>query len=662
MIKIYAGLCTRHNFKFRFLILSIFFLSISLNAQTVVEKHGRLQVKGNKIVDKNGQSVSFAGNSLFWSNATDTNDFYSAATVNHLASDWNSGIVRVAMGVKEPWDGGTGYVDSPNFQETKIRKVIDAAIDRGIYVIIDWHTHEAEKYEREAKTFFKKMARLYGNQPNIIYEVYNEPINQSWSTVKSYSEEVIKAIRSEDPDNLVIVGSPTWSQDVDKAADNPLADRNTAYTLHFYSGTHKQWLRDRAIAAMNKGIALFITEWGAVNADGDGVADRAETAKWMKFCEDYGVSHVNWSVADKAEGASVVQNARGISGLRNNQLTATGSYIRGIIRNWSGGGIVDPDPSNRLPVVNITNPTNNASRNVGANITIRANASDSDGRITKVEFYNGSSKIGQDNTSPYRFTIRNARAGTYNLTAKATDNRGGTRTSSIVRVRVSNTDPDPDPNPATCAFDTPRSTSLPSFNRTEYKKAYILGSNGPSFRNMREFIINWDARYNGLYQLALHTNNGVPDYYVDFLPKITQNFNSSRPSISINGSGIARLDGEYWVTKVANNFVMVSKNRGFTIYFSNAASAPRCSNKANLSNSDLSVVSYPNPTKNTLFVTGFANQVTTGTITNLQGQFIKQVVLEEGSESIDVSNLNTGIYFLKLNNDSFDHTIKFVKQ
>lgn len=148
-------------------------------AQSPVGKHGRLRTQGNQIVDKNNTAVSLAGNSLFWSNAGDTSDFYNAQTVKHLANNWNSSIIRVAMGVKENWDGGTGYIDSPNFQKNKIRKVIDAAIDEGIYVIIDWHTHEAEQYTSEAADFFKEMASIYGNRPNIIYEIYNEPINQS---------------------------------------------------------------------------------------------------------------------------------------------------------------------------------------------------------------------------------------------------------------------------------------------------------------------------------------------------------------------------------------------------------------------------------------------------------------------------------------------------
>lgn len=67
------------------------------------------------------------------------------------------------------------------------------------------------------------MAQTYGNKPNVIYEVYNEPINSSWTNdIKPYAEQVIDAIRSIDPDNLIIVGTRFYSAYVNEAADNPI--------------------------------------------------------------------------------------------------------------------------------------------------------------------------------------------------------------------------------------------------------------------------------------------------------------------------------------------------------------------------------------------------------------------------------------------------------
>ena len=328
----------------RISILSIAFLATSLltiNAQTVVGTLGRLQTtttskNGKQIAivgDENGNPISLAGMSLFWSNAGDSSDFYNAATVNHLADNWKVSIVRAAMGVKEDWDGGTGYVDNPQGQMTKIRKVIDAAIAKDIYVIVDYHTHNAEDYESEAITFFTDIAKIYGNNDHIIYEIYNEPINQSWSQIKSYAINVIKEIRKEDPDNLIIVGNPQWCQRVDEPAADPIRingqpDPNLAYTMHFYAGSHEQWLRDRTRKAMEDGAPIFVTEWGSVNADGDGGVVVGETNAWLEFMEDYHLSHANWNLGDKNEGSSVVSSGAGVSGLQNNQLTNAGNFIR----------------------------------------------------------------------------------------------------------------------------------------------------------------------------------------------------------------------------------------------------------------------------------------------------------------------------------------------
>jgi len=201
-----------------------------------VDIHGDLSVAGNKIVDQNNAIVSFAGNSMFWSNTNfEAERFYNANVVSWLKEDWNTTIVRAAMGVEL----AGGYLSDPNANRERVKTIVDAAIDEGLYVIIDWHSHEAEHHRQEAIDFFKEMANLYGEYPNVIYEIYNEPIHVSWSNdVKPYAEAVISEIRAIDPDNLIIVGSPTWSQDVDVASNDPITSSiNIAYTLHFYAGT-----------------------------------------------------------------------------------------------------------------------------------------------------------------------------------------------------------------------------------------------------------------------------------------------------------------------------------------------------------------------------------------------------------------------------------------
>ena len=294
-----------------------------------VDVHGRLQVKGNRIVGKDGKPASLAGMSLFWSQWMP--QYYTAETVGWLKSDFKSTGVRAAIAV-----GSGGYLTQPEVETKKAHAVVDAAIKQGIYVIVDWHSHDAEKTPEAAEKFFGELAAKYGKSSNLIYEIYNEPLKVSWSQViKPYAERVIAAIRKHDKDNLIIVGTPTWSQDVDAVIPAPIKDPNVAYTLHFYAGTHKQYLRDKAQKALDAGLALMVTEWGTVNADGDGKVDRESTQAWMDFMAKNQLSQFNWSVAVKVEGAAILKpGASGKGGWKDSELTESGLYVRGLIRGW----------------------------------------------------------------------------------------------------------------------------------------------------------------------------------------------------------------------------------------------------------------------------------------------------------------------------------------
>ncbi|MES2822201.1 MAG: cellulase family glycosylhydrolase [Pseudomonadota bacterium] len=309
-------------------------LALTLQMSNVHAAVAKLSVSGNKVLI-GGQQGSLAGNSLFWSNTGWGGEkFYNTQAVAWLKNDWKSTVIRASMGVE---DAG-GYLSDPA-NKTRVTTVVDAAIANDMYAIIDWHTHRAELNQTQSIAFFKEMATKYGNTSNVIYEIYNEPLQVSWSgVIKPYAQAVISAIRAIDPDNLIIVGTPTWSQDVDVAANDPIAGTNIAYTLHFYAGTHGQSLRDKAQVALNKGIALFVTEWGSVNADGGGNVANSETDAWVAFMKANKISNANWALNDKAEGASaLVTGASANGGWVNSQLTASGAKSKDIIINWPSG-------------------------------------------------------------------------------------------------------------------------------------------------------------------------------------------------------------------------------------------------------------------------------------------------------------------------------------
>jgi hypothetical protein len=302
------------------------------------------RVVGNE-VQFGGPGTSVAGNSFFWSNGRYGGDlFYSAETVKWLKDNWGSQIVRAAMAVDDnrggqgtPTDQLGGYLTLPFDNKFNVQKVVNAAIENGMYAIIDFHAHHAQDETAQAVEFFREMATFYGGFNNIIYEIYNEPTNTSWDEIKAYAQPVIAAIRAADPDNLIIVGTPNFSQDVDVAARSPINDPNVAYTLHFYAGEGAHaGLRDKATAAMAAGIALFVTEWGTTPANGLGNPDANSTNTWMGFLADNNISHCNWAVADQSE-ASASQLVRGASpsgGWTDAQLSASGRLVKGIISSW----------------------------------------------------------------------------------------------------------------------------------------------------------------------------------------------------------------------------------------------------------------------------------------------------------------------------------------
>lgn len=302
-----------------------------------------ISVSGNQLLF-DGQAGSIAGPSLFWSNnGWGGEKYYTPEVVAWVKQDWNATLIRASMGVE---DQG-GYIQFPAANRAKVITVVDAAIANDMYVIIDWHSHRAENNQQAAIDFFTEMATLYGGYDNVIYEIYNEPLNPGqtgkpnsaavWNEIiKPYAEAVIAAIRAVDPDNLIIVGTPTWSQDVDTAANSPITGyTNIAYALHFYAGTHRQYLRDKATTALNNGIALFVTEWGGVQATGDGEVDEGETLLWMDFIRQHNLSHANWALNDKSEGASALKPGTSVNGnWTDADLTPSGLLVKDIIKNW----------------------------------------------------------------------------------------------------------------------------------------------------------------------------------------------------------------------------------------------------------------------------------------------------------------------------------------
>ncbi|MCU0404436.1 MAG: glycoside hydrolase family 5 protein [Chitinophagaceae bacterium] len=312
------------------LIILIFLSCTWLNSfAQPVKVHGALSVKGTQLVDASGKPYVLRGMSLGWSCFHP--QYYTAGVVKELHKNWNSSVVRAALGIEPK----KGYRDDPKGQRALIETVVDAAIKEGIYVIVDWHSHNINL--AEAKEFFDYMAARYGKYENVIWEVFNEPDHETWPEVKAYSEAIIAVIRKHDPDNIILVGSPRWDQEVQLPAADPIKGQiNLMYTMHFYAGTHKQWLRDRTDEAMKAGLPIFVSECAGMEATGNGPVDEEEFRKFIDWMDARYISYLTWSVSDKDETCSVLKAGAPVNGQWNDDhLKASGKLIKQILKGYA---------------------------------------------------------------------------------------------------------------------------------------------------------------------------------------------------------------------------------------------------------------------------------------------------------------------------------------
>ncbi|WP_035673588.1 glycoside hydrolase family 5 protein [Flavobacterium sp. 83] len=317
------------NVKSKNIILLFLFCCYFSNAQ-FVKHHGQLQVVGVQLVDKNGEAVVLRGLSFGWHSFWPR--FYNERAVNWLKKDFKCNVVRAAMGIEI---GDRPYIKEPVFSKEKIEAVINGAIKSGIYVIIDWHSHNINL--KESKEFFAEISKKYGKYPNVIYEVYNEPDYETWEEVKSYSEEVIKVIRENDPDNIILVGCPHWDQDIHLPAANPIKGYdNLMYTMHFYAGTHGKWLRDRTDEAIKSGLPVFVSESAGMEATGDGPLNYVSWQEYIDWMEARKLSWITWSVSDKEESCSILKKSANSEGnWKEDDLKESGIKVRELLRKYA---------------------------------------------------------------------------------------------------------------------------------------------------------------------------------------------------------------------------------------------------------------------------------------------------------------------------------------
>ncbi len=310
------------------MMAALFFLGAGISAvhtkaASPVAKWGRLKVSGKNIVNEKGKKVVLKGVSthgIAW--------YPQYVNKSCFQSFKKMGVNTIRLAMYS--DPGAGYSTS---LYAKIDEGIRYATELGMYVILDWHIlsdGNPKTHQKEALKFFTKYAKKYANQKNILYEICNEPNgNVTWKKdIRPYANKVINRIRKYDKDSIVIVGTPTWSQDVDVVAGSPLKQKNVVYSLHFYAATHTEYLREKVRRVYAAGLPMLVSEFSICEASGDGRIDKKSANKWMKMLTKYKIGYVAWNLSNKNETSSLIKSScRKTAGITKKNLSKSGKWI-----------------------------------------------------------------------------------------------------------------------------------------------------------------------------------------------------------------------------------------------------------------------------------------------------------------------------------------------
>lgn len=297
-----------------------------------VSKNGWLSVNSTNLQNEKKQNIQLTGLSshgIQW-----YSDIITYNNLKQLKNDWGINIFRVAM-------YSEAYISNPEELKQKLINIVDYCIDLDMYVIIDWHIlndSNPNTYYEQSNTFFNELSKKYESTPNVIYEICNEPNGNvvTWDDeIKPYAEKIINTIRTNNPNSLIIVGTPDWCKKLKPVADNPLDYDNIAYSCHFYSGSHGKDLQNDIDYALNKNICIFVSECGLTDATGDGQLYFDEFNEWIDFLNKRNISWLFWSFSAKNESSSILlpeytlnSTNENSSNNINNYLSDSGKFIK----------------------------------------------------------------------------------------------------------------------------------------------------------------------------------------------------------------------------------------------------------------------------------------------------------------------------------------------
>lgn len=307
----------------------------SKKQEFVVTKHGKLNTKGGAVCDASGKKVSLMGPSFFWSCSAPL--WWTKETVNFLVKNYNIQIIRLPVSIApgdNTWTDHSAtwnednYLHRPDYTCAMVDEMVKAAIENDIYVIIDFHEHYAQHWTELSKDFFKYFAGKWGEYPNVMYEIFNEPMCDNGPVIE-YAKEIIPVIRKIDEDNIIIVGSKQYSREPDNVTAAGSGFSNIAYTWHGYVeyGHQGDW---NGKNTWNNGVPIVVTEWGLDWNKND--------AGLINLYKEKSLINCFWSMSNKggddAKWSVLKSDVFKKSDWTASDMNSNGAYLLDVAKNW----------------------------------------------------------------------------------------------------------------------------------------------------------------------------------------------------------------------------------------------------------------------------------------------------------------------------------------
>ena len=270
------------------------------------EENGNLHVADGKLVNEAGNPVRLKGLANFYLSVQP--QLARKTVFNRMKNEWGANVLRLPVNVDTSFWGTPekGYASGSDEDRARITATLDKAIaaakETGMYAIVEWVVLEEKNPLTEieyAKQFFEYVSSTYKDEKHIIYEICNEPNGEAtWEDVKQYCSVIIPLIRNNDPDSLILVGTPNFSADLYAPMNDPLEYDNIMYVFHEYTGHNSEFQSEieQIEKAMEAKLPVFMTEVAGTDAEQEDYYDMETIKQWMPIVDKYNISYIVWKL------------------------------------------------------------------------------------------------------------------------------------------------------------------------------------------------------------------------------------------------------------------------------------------------------------------------------------------------------------------------------